>query len=167
MAKKEKIIKEATREDEQALVSVVNNEADIVEIRGHRIKVRWLHPAVTDWISALMAKDGDDNKVLAKCAALIRLNGFWRCHMLYWIVWRWYYYIRQYTSTELTPLFEMAQKKTAQVEAPAYLNATILLTALSNLKKQMTKAEAERTLRALRMGKDGKSPTSTESTQAR
>lgn len=163
MAKKnEKIIKEATREDAQSLVSVVRNEADEVLLRGKTIKVKWLHPSVGDWISALMSKDGDDGKVLSKAAALIRLNGFWKCHLLYWIVWRWYYYIKQYNASELEPLFEMAQKKTAQEEAPAYLNATILLTALSTTRKQMTKAEAERTLQELRSGNDGKSPKSME-----
>ena len=157
MAKeKVKPIIEATREDKQALVAVTENEATEVSLRGHKLRIGWMHPATMDWISALMSKDGDENKSLAKCAALIRLNGFWKCHLLYWFVWRWYYYVRQYTSAELTPLFEVAQKKTAAEAAPAYLNATILLTALSTMKKQMTKAEAERTLQELRSDKDGK-----------
>ena len=160
--KKTAPIKEATREDEQALVSVIENQADVVELRGHRIKVRWMHPSTTDWISMLMLRDGGDNKILAQCAALIRLNGFWKCHLLYWWVWRWYYYIRQYNALELTPLFETAQKKTAREDAPAYLNATILLTALSTTKKQMTKTEAGRTLQELRTANDGKLPRSTE-----
>lgn len=158
MAKKEKVLKNATREDEQALVAVVENEKTEVELRGHKLKIGWMHPATADWISALMSKDGDENKVLAKCAALIRLNGFWKCHLFYWCVWRWYYYVRQYTSQELAPLFEVAQKKTASEAAPAYLNCTILLTALSTTKKQMTKREAERTLAELRSDNDGKSP---------
>ena len=156
MKKDEKKIKDATREDEQALVAVENNVKTEVLIRGRRISVGWMHPATMDWVSALMSRDGDENKSLAKCAALIRLNGFWRSHLFYWIVWRWYYYVRQYTSLELTPLFEEAQKKTAAEVAPAYLNATILLTALSTMKKQMTKAEAERTLQELRTDNDGK-----------
>lgn len=154
--RKEKPVAEATREDQQALLSVVNNEKTVVEVRGRRLKVGWMHPGTADWISALMTRDGDENKVLAKCAALIRLNGFWRSHLFYWCVWRWYYYVRQYTSAELMPLFEAAQKKTASEAAPAYLNATILLTALSTTKKQMTKREAERTLQELRSANDGK-----------
>lgn len=157
MAKKmNEPLKEATREDSQALVSVVENEKDYVVVRGKKFGVGWLHPAIADWISALMSKNGDENKFLSKCAALIRLNGFWRCHLFYWLVWRWYYYVRQYSAAELTPLFEVAQKKTAQEAAPAFLNATILLTALSTTKKQMTRAEAERTLQELRSGSDGK-----------
>lgn len=166
MARKTKRIEEATHDDEQALVSVVENEKDIVEVRGRKMAVRWLHPAVGDWVSALMVKDGDDAKILCKAAALIRLNGFWKCHLLYWLTWRWYYYVRQYNALELTPLFEVAQKKTASEEAPAYLNATILLTALSTTRKQMTKEEARRTLQELRGGSDGKSRRSTASTPA-
>lgn len=162
MKKEEKVVKDVTREDEQALLDVMENSYDIVEVRGRKLKVRWLHPAVTDWISSLIERDGDENKVMAKCAALIRLNSFWRCHLLYPFVWRWYYYIRQYTTIELTPLFEVAQKKTAKVEAQAYLNAMGLLIALKTTKKQMTKKEVEHILQELRMANDGKSPKSTE-----
>ena len=95
MVKKKNVIKEATREDGKALVSVVENEGDIVELRGRKVNVRWLHPAVGDWVTKLIMKDGDDAKVLCKAAALIVLNGFWKCHLLYWWVWRWYYYVRQ------------------------------------------------------------------------
>jgi len=166
MSKKdEKIIKDATREDQQQQMSVVNNYADAVIVRGRTFMVKWLHPSTADWITSLMLKDSGDNKILAQSAALIRLNGFWKSHLFYWFVWRWYYYVRQYNSEELMPLFEMAQKKTQSQAAPAYLNATILLTALSTMKKQMTKAEAERTLQELRSDKDGKSPKNTESTQ--
>ena len=153
---KEKIIKEATREDEKQLVSVVNNQKDIVTVRGRKFKVGWMHLAVCDWVSALMARDGNDNKVISQAAALITLNGFWRCHLWYWFRWRWFYYIRQYTAAELTPIVQMAQKKTVQGAATAYLNATILLIGLSTTKKQMTKEEAERTLAALRSASDGK-----------
>lgn len=161
MAKK--ILSEASIDDQRALSSVKYNKADVVEVRGKRFKVRWMHPSTGDWISELMIREGGDRKIIAQSAALIVLNGFWRAHLLYWLVWRWFYYIKQYTTKELTPLIEMAQKKTAQEEAPAYLNATILLTALSTLRKQMTKEEAEHTLHALRSDKDGSSPKSTAS----
>ena len=153
---KEKIIKEATRSDEQALVSVVENKKDEVVVRGRKYRVGWMHPAVCDWVSALIAKDGNDNKILSQSAALIVLNGFWKCHLFYWLLWRWFYYIKQYNAMELMPVFQLAQKKTAHEAAMAYLNATILVTALSTTKKQMTKAEAERSLHALRTASDGK-----------
>ena len=163
MAKKdEKIIKDATVEDEKLLKSVTSNQADTVMVRGRKFKIGWTHPATCDWIASLMLKEGDDNKVIAQGAALIVLGGFWKSHLFYWLLWRWYYYIRQYSATELTPIIEMAQKKTAQEEAAGYLNATILLIALKDTKKQMTKAEAERILHERVSDKGGKSPRSTE-----
>ena len=158
MAKREKIIEEATREDEKQLVSVMHNQKEEVVVRGRKYHIGWMHPAVGDWISALMAKDGNDNKILAQAAALIVLNGFWKCHLFYWIKWRWFYYIRQYNASEMAPIIQTAQKKTVQEAAVAYLNDMMLLTALTTTKKQMTKEEAERTLAALRSANDGKSP---------
>ncbi len=156
MAKDEKIIKEATQEEEKLLMSVRENWKDPVVVRGKTYHVGWTHPFTEDRITQLMLKDGNDSKVLAQCAALIILGGYWKTRFFYWIVWRWFYYIKQYTSKELTPIFELAQKKTAQEEAAAYLNATILLTVLKDTKKMMTKAEAERILHARNTDSDGK-----------
>lgn len=155
MAKK-KAVSEATLDDEKLQKSVTKNYSDPVAVRGRVFNVRWMHPATTDRITCLMLKDGNDNKILAQCAALIVLNGFWKVIFFYPVLWRWFYYVRQYNADELMPLFEMAQKKTQSQAAVAYLNATMLLTALKDTKKQMTKAEAERTLQGLRMAKDGK-----------
>ncbi len=156
MAVKDKVIKEATLDDEKKLLSVTENQADKVLVRGKAFKVKWMHPGTTSWITRLMLEDGNDDKVLAQCAALIVLNGFWKAHLWFWLVWRWFYYVKQYTSEELFPLFELAQKKTQFQVRTAYLDCTILLTALKETKKQMTKAEAERFLRELRSDKGGK-----------
>lgn len=167
MAKKrENVIKEATRDDERLQMSVRQNQSDEVEVRGRKYKVRWMHPGTMEWITSLVLKDGNDAKILCQASALIVLNGFWKCHLFYWIVWRWFYYIRQYNASELEPLIQTAQKKTQQEVSMAYLSGTMLLTALKDTTKQMTKAEAERTLQELRSVSDGKSPISTASTQA-
>lgn len=157
MAKKgEKIIKEATAEEEKLLMSVRKNLKDPVVVRNKTYYVGWTHPFTEDRITQLMLKDGNDSKILAQCAALLVLGDYWKTFFFYWIVWRWFYYIKQYNAKELTPIFEMGQKKTAQEEAPAYLNATILLTVFKDTKKMMTKAEAERILHARNTDNDGK-----------
>lgn len=156
MAKKEKIIKEATREDEKLLKSVTHNYADKVQVRNTTYNVRWMHPAIADRITCLIQKDGNDNKIISQGAALIVLGGFWKAHLFYWLLWRWFYYIKQYSAAELTPLINTAQKKTQQEEMAACLNAMMLLHALSDAKKQMTKEEAERILQELRSDKGGK-----------
>lgn len=156
MAKKEKVIKEATREDEKLQMSVRQNWADEVVVRGKKFKVKWMHPATIEWITCLVLKDGNDSRILCQAASLIVLNGFWKSHLFYWFKWRWYYYIRQYNAAELQPLIEMAQKKTQQEVAMGFLNGMMLLIALRDTGKMMTKQEAERTLQELRSAKDGK-----------
>lgn len=154
-------IKEASLEDQKELKSVTHNLSDPVVVRNKTYHVRWMHPYLNDRVTMLMQQEGNDNTILCKCAALIILGSFWKTRFFYWFVWRWFYYIKQYNALELNPLFTLAQKKTVQVEAEAFLNDMILLTALTDAKKQMTKAEAERILQELRGGKDGKSPRNT------
>ena len=150
-----KNVKEATREDERLLVSVQNNKKDAVKVRNKTYKIGWMHLGVGDWISDLIA-NGDDNKIMAKAAALIVLNGFWKSHLWYWFLWRWFYYVKQYNAAELAPLFHMAQKKTSQEEKVAYLSDMMLLTALSTTRKQMTMEEARRIHHELLTASDGK-----------
>lgn len=150
-----KNVREATKADEQLLVSVQNNKKDPVKVRNKTYKIGWMHLGIGDWLSDLIA-NGDDKKIMAKAAALIVLNGFWKAHLWYWFLWRWFYYVKQYNAAELTPLFKMAQKKTAQEERMAYLSAMILLTALGTTRKQMTMEEARRIHRELPTAKDGK-----------
>lgn len=150
-----KNVKEATKEDEQLLVSVQNNKKDPVKVRNKTYRVGWMHLGVGDWVSNLIA-NGDDQKIMAKAAALIVLNGFWRAHLWYWLLWRWFYYVKQYTAAELTPLFQMAQKKTTQEERTAYLSGMMLLIALKTTRKQMTMEEAKHIHQELLTGKGGK-----------
>ena len=152
---KKRLIKEATTEDEKLLVSVQHNKKDKVVIRNKTYNIGWIHPAVADWISDL-AINGDDNKVLSQSAALIVLNGFWKCHLLYWFMWRWFYYVKQYNAAEFNDLFQMAQKKTSQEARTAYLSDMMLLTALSTTKKQMTMEEARRIHHELLSASGGK-----------
>lgn len=155
MATKEKPVREATKDDEQLLVSVQNNKKDAVKVRNKTYMVGWMHLGIGDWVSDLIA-NGDDNKIMAKAAALIVLNDFWKAHLWYWFLWRWFYYVRQYTAAELMPLFITAQKKTLQEERTAYLSDMMLLTALSTTRKQMTPEEARRIRPELLSASDGK-----------
>lgn len=152
---KKKKVNEATLEDERALLSVAMNKKDAVKVRNRTYHIGWMHLGIGDWISDLIVNKAD-NKLLAKSAALIVLNGFWKAHLFYWFLWRWFYYVKQYTAAELKPLFELAQKKTFQEEKTAYLSDMILLTALNTTRKQMTMEEAKRILREHPSDSDGK-----------
>lgn len=152
---KKKKVNEASLEDERALLSVAMNKKDAVKVRNRTYHIGWMHLGIGDWISDLIVNKAD-NKLLAKSAALIVLSGFWKAHLFYWFLWRWFYYVKQYTAAELKPLFELAQKKTFQEEKTAYLSDMILLTALNTTRKQMTMEEAKRILREHPSDSDGK-----------
>lgn len=132
--------------DEQLnLNSVIDNKADVVVVRNSKYKVKWLQGNTRHKISnVVLAKDNDDTQS-CKCAALIILNGFWKIKLFYWIVWRWFYYIKQYGEQELTELFSLSKKK---VPVDEYFANTILLTGLKDTSMMMKKTEVATILAA-------------------
>lgn len=141
---KEKGTTQPTEQDERTLNSVIENEADIVELRGKKVKVRWLgYFALRKMTKVMLDEGADEQSVLCKSVAAIKLNGYWKIKFLWWALWRWYFYVKQYTEKELLPIVECAKKK---VPLESYLTATILLTAMKDTAMQMTRKEAENIL---------------------
>lgn len=139
-----KNITQPTKENEKELKSIVENKADIVLLRGKKIKLHWLgYFALSKMTDVMINEKENEQSVLCKCAAAITLNGYWKIKFLWWITWRWYFYVKQYTEKELLPLVECAKKK---VPLEPYLTATILLTAMKDTAMQMTRKEAENIL---------------------
>ena len=165
MAKK--IVKQPTTEEQRMLKEVTSEEVSYVNVRGKRWKVGWIKNGTLDHVSRILLernakvsgnenetdaytkeyeKDpvrvgGRENKVACKCAALLKLNGYWSIKFLYWILWRWYYYVKQYSDTELFEFVEECKKKLPVMD---YLMCTTLLTAMMDTKKQMNRAEVSR-----------------------
>ena len=133
--------------DEKELNSAINNEADVVTIPGTRrnYKVKWLKQATTRKITSILhhTKSGDDDKISCKVAVAIVLNDYWKIMFLYWITWRWFYYVRQYGDAQLLPLILEGKKKVPQEE---FLTNTMLAIGMRDTIMTMTKAEVERFL---------------------
>lgn len=77
----------------------------------------------------------------AKVAALIVLNGFFKIKLLYWFVWRWYFFVRQYKAEQLMPIIEEGKKKLPQI---GFLMNTTLIANMRDTIKAMTRAEVGR-----------------------
>lgn len=157
MARKSKAPTEPTIEDERLLESVVDNEKDYAVVRNRRIPVRDL----TGWglhkISNIMTeKGGDELAVGCKCLAAARLNGYFKIKFLWWILWRWYAYIRAYTDMELTQAVNLIKKKAEIALAVYSLNTTLLIGMRETIMK-MNRQEAKATLQELSTARDGKS----------
>lgn len=88
----------------------------------------------------------------SKIAALIVLNGFFKIKLFYPLLWRWYFYIRQYKAEQLYPIIMEGKKKVPQI---GYLMSTTLTASMRDTVKAMTRAEVEHTQAALSSGGKG------------
>jgi hypothetical protein len=163
MAKNAKI-NEPTLEQQRELNRVVINSVDKVKVRDTEYSVRWLRGYTQQRITDIMLKEpmkdelGQDitsSKDACKCAALIILDRLWRIKLFYWIVWRWFYYVKEYGEHELFPIFEKAQKKMA-CQNVEFQFTTTFLTALKNTKMMMTREEVKATQAAHTTATNGK-----------
>lgn len=142
-----------TPEDEKMLDDVMEDSVDYVEVRGKKFGISWLKRGTIRKFTNIMQKSGNDDKISCQCAATILLNGYWKIKFLYWIVWRWFFYVKQYGDHELIPIIATAKKK---IRVKDYYTATIFLTAMKDTMMSMNKEEASNILREPPTGKHGK-----------
>ena len=138
-----KILKQPDIEEQRELRSVENDLPENLYVRGRIYKIKWMKKFTREHITDTILKEGNDDKQSCMCAALMVLNGFWKIKFMYWIVWRFFYYIKQYTENELTELLEMGKKK---VPLDAYYANIISLTELKVTSMMMKKKEVASSL---------------------
>ena len=108
--KKKKTVNPPTEKEEALLDSIVENSKDTVEIRGRKWHVAWMRNGTKRKVTHIMLTEKEDDKVNSKCAAAIVLNGYWKILFFYWFLWRWFFYVMQYSDEELLPLIETGKK---------------------------------------------------------
>ena len=167
---KEKAITPPSPEAEKELHDIVHNVKTEVKVRDTTFRVGGIYNDTLDKITSILI-DADaaereesrneekmsqserehlerirfvrERKVTAKCAAAIVLNGFFRIRLLWWLVWRWLFYVRQYTDEEFAPLIVELKKK-ADSERTAFLVNTTFLIDVRTTTMTMTRKEASR-----------------------
>lgn len=159
---KKTVIEQATPEQEQELLKVVENKPDIVELRGKKVKVYYMRPITKLKITDIIVADENDSQVNCKVAAAVVLNTGFKIWLWWWFLWRWFYYVKEYTDAELLPLIQTAKKK---VQLEEYFATTILLTEMKETAKMMTRAEVERIRAESFMEQRGQSRKSTSTSQ--
>lgn len=122
---------------EKELNSIIENLPDKVKVGKKTYKVRWLHPITTRKITKILLEDGNDHNASHKVAAAIILNGLWRL-MFHPILWRWFYYVKQYTEDDLTEVIALGKKK---IPFQQYYVNTILMTGMKDTMMMMKKDE--------------------------
>lgn len=142
-------------EQERALFGAVENETEYVAIRSKQIGLRdlcgWARHKIT---KILLKEGGDEFAVGCKCLAAARLNGYFSIKLKWWFLWRWYYFIRKYTDSELVEAIALIKKKVA---SGSYLLNTTLLIGMRETMMQMSRAEVAASLLEHSGDKAGKS----------
>lgn len=141
---KEQVIEQPSDEMQALQKAVVENKADEVMLRNRKIKMKFIRAGVRSKLTDIYLNESDESKVGAKCAAIVVLNGFWAIKLFYWFLWRWFFYIKQYTDEEYIPLMSMCKKK---VGVENYFLLTTLLTGMKDTLMTMTRKETEQFLR--------------------
>lgn len=155
---KRKVVKEATIEQEKALNEIVENKKDVVEIRGRKFRIGWMRNRAKRKITDIILEEKYEDRVSAKCSAALILNGYFKITFFYWFLWRWFYYVKQYSDKELMPLVELCKKK---VQLEDYCLITIYLTEMRDTIKSMTREEVNRIRQESFMAQRGRSGKST------
>lgn len=140
--------------DELELISINENGKDEVQIprTNDRYKVGWLCQRTQEKLSLLELNSGiqvtsensADNvkkraKMLAKASSYIILNGI-KIFFFHWFLWRYFYYIKGYTSDQLVPIISIGKKKALLMES--YLGS-VLVAQMKITNPILTKEEAE------------------------
>lgn len=146
MAKKK--LEKPSLESERLLNDILGDSVEHVSIRGRKetYPIRWLKSGTMRKITDIMLRKGGDDKVSCKSAALIILNNLWKIFFLYPIVWRWFFYVKQYTDDELFPIIAAGKKK---VPAKNFFMNITLLTEMKDTIMIMKKEEVATTLQEL------------------
>lgn len=106
---------------------------------GKKKKMRWLHNGTQRKLSGIMLTEKDGWKRNVKICAVILLNSVWRIRFLYWVRWRWYYYVKDLDQVEVLHVLDASKKK---MQYEAYMLNTTLATAMMDTMMTMKRAEA-------------------------
>ncbi len=157
MARKIKAPLQPTIDDERELESIVDNDKEYITIRGRRFVFRDINGWGLHKISRIMVKKSEDElSVGCQCLAAARLNGYFKIKFLWWFLWRFYFYIRQYRDIEIAEAVALIKKKAIAALAVYSLNTTLLIETRETVMK-MNRAEAKAILQELSTDSRGKS----------
>ncbi len=171
----EQKIEQPSYDAQQIYLSLINNDADEVEIlrTNKKYKIRWLKNGQLEKLTRLLLhKESideqkttgsevfdailEDTKLACKAAAIIVLNGYWKLKFRYWYLWRWFYYVRQYDNIQLQKILEVGKKK---VPLNQFYATIMSLTEAKDTLMRMRAKEVESILHAQSMAQ----PSQTES----
>lgn len=161
MAKKEPKVEQPTIEQQREYLSLRDNTPTVVHIYGTKktYKIRWLKNGQIEKLSRLLVHKKptdnedesidvldeivEDSKLACKTSAIYLLDGFFKIKF-YWLLWRWFYYVKEYSAIQLAEILETGKKK---IPLTQFFLLTMSLTEARDSLMMMTTREAEHILR--------------------
>lgn len=128
---------------EVGLSDILSNSKDIVHIGKHKIRIGWTRFSARRKLSQVLANEKDETKVIPKCAAALLLNRRWWIWLFYWLVWRWFYYVEEFTEEDYLEFIAICKKK---ADATTYYVLMVCLKDMRDTMEKRTRADAERIL---------------------
>lgn len=154
MARKVTPPSQPSAQDEKKLFGLTENIREYATIRNRKIGLSDLCGWARHKITKILLHEGDEFAVGCKCLAAARLNGYFSIKLAWWALWRWYYFVRKYTDSELTDAIVLVKKKVAPESY--WLNTTLLI-GMRETMMQMNREEVLASHRAHSTDKAGKS----------
>lgn len=161
---KEPEVKQPTIAEQMEYLSLRDNDATEVRIIGtkKKYKLRWLRYGQLEKLGRIIlhkkkvdppSEEGsdmdildevmEDGKLACKASAVYLLDGFLKLKLFYWIVWRWFYYVKEYSVTQLSEILSEGKKK---IPLAQFYAVTMLLTEARDTLMMMTMREVEHIL---------------------
>lgn len=146
---KEQPLEQPSDDLQKLYTSMIEDDYTECGILHHsaKYKVRWLRNGQIEKLSRLLVGKHDndaedtegsvleamqsDAKLACKAAAIYTLPRWWKLKLLYWIRWRWFYYVKEYSFLELKDIITEGKKKVPQM--PFYTVITSLIGAKATL----------------------------------
>ena len=145
---KEKSVEQPSVELQKVLDEIMEAEPEKVVFMGRKRTIGWLHKGTIRKFTHVMLKENDEWKKSVKLCAVVLLNGCFRLKLLYWLYWRWLYYVKDPDAVDILRVVDAAKKK---IPSAACSLLTILATGMTDVMMTMTSAEARAT-RAVQAG---------------
>lgn len=92
-----------------------------------------------------------DIKIACKAAAIYLLPGLWKRKLFYGVLWRWFYYIKQYDNIQLEPILSAGLNATPYI---SFLKTMSILVNQKETQMRMTRKEAEKVMQEMAIRQD-------------
>lgn len=125
---------------QELLDSVLHDEPTEFVFIGKKHKLGWLRKGTMSRCSHISTKEKNEWKRNVKICVCILLNNIWKIRFLYWIYWRWLYYIKDVDISDVLRVLDVSKKK---IPSNAFSLATILATGMTDVMMTMTRSEAK------------------------